>query len=410
MSPRIEPGPAWPRPWHDLPARARRVDPRGKLRRRILAGILATTLAGIPGKISALPTPGSGEGGGRAGSAPLVLVAEAPPLAGRVEVLYWEGGEARALRVLRVLEAHARLPGLPPEVPARARIILAPDSARWDAWTGGAVPHWGAGVAIPALDRIVLPLFRNPWTGGISEDRVLRHEWAHLGLHAYLSGLRVPRWFDEGYAQWSSGGWDRTAAWKLRVALARGTAPPLSELSLEWPRGRGEAELAYLLSASAMDFLVELHGSRGLEVLLTRWREEESFEGAFRRTFGMTTGQFEERWTEQVRRRYGWVLLLSQTAVVWGGFALLLLLLFGLRRHRDRDRWAALDRGLDEESSGMRPSGEAGWWWRPFGITRSRPDLPGADRRHHGPGRPPGEERHGGVSEHDPVDPPGTTR
>ncbi len=319
------------------------------------------------------------------GPAPERLLPEAPPLAGRVEILYWPGNEGRATRALRVLEAHAHLPALPLEVPARAQVVLAPDETIWAAWTGGAVPHWGAGVAIPSLDRIVIPLFRAPWTGGASEDRILRHEWAHLGLHEHLAGVGLPRWFDEGYAQWSSGGWDATAGWRLRVALARGTAPPLGDLTLAWPRGRGEAELAYLLSASAVEFLVREHGVRGLEVLLERWVEVGNFEGAFRATFGMTTARFEERWLDHVRRRFGWILLLSQTAVLWGILGVGLLALFGIRRSRDRERLERLRQAEPPED---------GSWWRPFG------------RAH-----PPTPDPEGGVDEGSPpVDPPGPPR
>ncbi|MFP5355115.1 MAG: hypothetical protein ACLGIK_08170, partial [Gemmatimonadota bacterium] len=38
--------------------------------------------------------------------------------------------------------------------------------------------------------------------------RVLRHELAHLALHEYLGDLPT-RWFDEGYASYAAGEWDR---------------------------------------------------------------------------------------------------------------------------------------------------------------------------------------------------------
>ncbi len=304
-----------------------------------------------------------------AGAQYRTLVPDAPELRDRVTIHHAPGAEGQAERTARVLARIPGLPGLPPDVPSRAEIVLASDEEAWAMWTGGQVPHWGAGVAIPSEARIVMPLFRAPWTGGVSEDRTLRHEWAHLGLHEYLEGLRVPRWFDEGYAQWASGGWDASAAWKLRVALARGTAPPLSELTLVWPRERGDAELAYLLSASAVSYLVGESGARGMEIFLERWREDRDFDTAFRRTFGMTPGVFETRWVDHVGRRYGWVVFLSQTAVLWGGFATVLLLLWFVRRKRDRERMEALRRA--EEGGDPGDS-----WWSPFGTGRGgRPPV-----------------------------------
>jgi hypothetical protein len=380
----------------------RREGRRGRILHRLLPAVVPAVvtmvlLATVPGAAvaGAAASPGPSQTTPPAesretlgGPPPQRLVADDPVLGGRVEVLFWPGSEGRAERTLRVLREHAHLPALPAHVPARAEVVLAPDEEEWARWTGGAVPHWGAGVAIPSRSRIVLPLFRAPWSGGVSEDRTLRHEWAHLGLHDHLEGLRIPRWFDEGYAQWSSGGWDVTAGWRLRVALARGTAPPLADLTLGWPRGRAEAELAYLLSASAVSFLVEEHGERGLEVLLERWPEEGSFEAAFRATFGVNTTRFEQRWVEHVGRRYGWILLLSQTAVLWAVLGVGLLVLFGLRRRRDRERMEKL---RSEEPP------EDGSWWRPFRGARPRP-RPGGEG-------PPGAGGPGGS-----VDPPDSTR
>jgi MYXO-CTERM domain-containing protein len=301
-----------------------------------------------------------------------ILVPDDPVLAPRLRILYWEGTEGQARRTADVLARNPHLPGLPGAHPARAVVVLASDREGWDAFTGGEVPHWGAGVAIPSRSRIVMPLFRAPWTGGVSEDRTLRHEWAHLGLHEYLDGLRIPRWFDEGYAQWASGGWDAASAWRLRVALARGSATPLSDLTLAWPAARASAELAYLLSASAVGFLASEGGTVGLEVFLDRWRASGSFDGAFRSTFGMTPGGFESRWADHVRQRYGWFVFLSQTGFIWGVLALGLLALFGLRRRRDQDRLERLRAGEDGDDS-------AGHWWNPFPTRRRAGGSPPVD-------------------------------
>ena len=270
------------------------------------------------------------------------LAPESEALRDRVRVVYWPEHQVRAERVVATLERHPVLPGIPETHPTRAFIFLTPDDARWDALTGGRTPHWGAGVAIPSLDRIVLPVHRTPWDGFQAEARTVRHEWAHLGLHDYLRGLRIPRWFDEGYAQWSSGGWNVEEAWRLRLQLATGSAPPLDSLSLSWPRARGEAEIAYLLAASAMEYLVSGSGTRGVEVFLARWRESGDFEESFRATFGITTGTFERQWIEHVKRRYGFLLILGQSTLFWLFLGAALLGLWRIRRKRDRERMERL--------------------------------------------------------------------
>ena len=256
--------------------------------------------------------------------------------------IFWPGGQNAARRAIELLSEHPTLTGLPQTVPSSARLYLAPDAEVWDILTGGQVPDWGAGVAIPDRSMAVIPLFEAPVGGVRDRDRTVLHEWAHLGLHEYLDGLRIPRWFDEGYAQRVSGGWDIEQAWRLRIGLTRAGAPSLDSLSLDWPRGRNEAELAYLLAGSAVQYLAEESGPRGFEVLLTRWRDVEDFEEAFRRTFGYTTGTFETRWIEHVRRRYGWALILTQTAVFWTFVALAMLGLVQVRAQRNRERVAHL--------------------------------------------------------------------
>jgi hypothetical protein len=271
-----------------------------------------------------------------------VLSPEAASQSEHIYVFYWPGGESRAQRAIELLERQAPLPGLPETVPSRVLFYLAPDAVVWDFLTGGQVPDWGSGVAMPMRQMAVIPLFEAAVGSLRDRDRTILHEWAHLGLHEYLDGLRVPRWFDEGYAQRASGGWNVQEAWRLRLGLARGGTPPLDSLTLDWPRGRTGAELAYLLSGSAVEYLVSETGERGLDVFLGRWRETGDFEEAFRRTFGYTSETFETRWSEYVRLRYGWILMLTQTAVFWAFAGLALVLLSRLRAQRNRERLARL--------------------------------------------------------------------
>lgn len=247
-----------------------------------------------------------------------------------------------ARRVLALLDGQLPLPGLPEDVPTGVTAVLAHSPAAFDQLTGGRVPEWRAGVAVPELALLVVPTGERTRILDPEGQRVLRHEWAHLGLHQALDGLRIPRWFDEGYAQWASGGWDAGEAWRLRILLALGRAPALDSLSLSWPRERAEAASAYLLAASAVTFLVGESGERGMALFVARWRDQRSFDGAMRATFGVTSSQFEEHWRRHVKRRYGWLLVGSRSAVSWMVLALILLVMARARRERNRERLARL--------------------------------------------------------------------
>lgn len=263
----------------------------------------------------------------------------------RVRIRFAARDALVAGRVLSLLEGQPPLPGLPPAVPGHVTAVLAHSPAAFDQAAGGKVPEWRAGVAIPAAGVLVVPAREGPRILDSEGRRTLRHEWAHLGLHEYLAGTPIPRWFDEGYAQWASGGFDGSDAWRLRVALALGRAPRFDSLALSWPDGREDARTAYLLAASAVALLLEPAGERGLALFLERWRAAGSFDAALRLTFGVTPGQFEEDWRRHVRVRYGWLLVLSRSTVVWAVMAFVLLLLGRARRRRDRERLARLRAG-----------------------------------------------------------------
>jgi hypothetical protein len=259
----------------------------------------------------------------------------------RATISFVSADSIKAVRVLRTLEGATPLPGLPAGVPSGVLLVLAPDEAEFVRLTGGAAPDWSAGVALPVQSAIVIPAYASERGVGWSDARILRHEWAHVGLHQYLEGLRVPRWFSEGYAQWASGGWDWSEGWKLRIALARGGSP-LDSLTFSWPRDESRARTAYLLSATTVEYLVVEGGPRALEVLLRRWKADGNFERAFRATFGTTTAQFEEDWRRYVEDHYGWLFVLSHSAVFWMLLSLVLVVMVGVRRGARRERMARL--------------------------------------------------------------------
>jgi hypothetical protein len=247
-----------------------------------------------------------------------------------------------AERALRAATRPLRLPGIPGPVRAPgARVVLAPTPQAFDSLTRGA-PHWSAGVAVPSERLIVLPGYSSGRTPMGDPLVALRHELVHLALNAYLPG-RIPRWFDEGYATWASGEWDGRRGWEIRLALLGGGAPPLDSLRLGWPGAEADARLAYLLSASAVSFLATRTGEESFAAFLLEWRRQGAFDPALRNTYGITPTRFEQQWRAMVKRRYGWLLAMSQVGVFWGLVALLLVLLTIPRRRQRREKLRKLE-------------------------------------------------------------------
>lgn len=275
-----------------------------------------------------------------------------------------------AMRVLTALDEQPPLPGLPAAAPSDVIAVLTHAPTAFDELTGGVVPEWRAGVAIPDARMLVMPYGEGPSVLDEEGRRTLRHEWAHLGLHEYLGDLRVPRWFDEGYAQWASGGFDASEAWRLRILLALGNAPPLDSLGLRWPTELERARTAYLLAASALSYLLESSGERGLRLFLDRWRAERSFDSALLGTFGVTPEQLEEDWKAHVRDRYGLLLVLSRSTVFWLFLVGVLLTLARARGRRNREKLARL--------RATEPPDRPDYWADPEGPAPPPPGVPGS--------------------------------
>lgn len=254
-----------------------------------------------------------------------------------VEIRFWEGQQRLARRLADAAARFPPYPGLPElaagDTGAPIVVFLAPDPARFDSLTGGAAPGWAGGVAAPSVGWIVLPAYSSERGAIQALGGTLRHELAHVRLHRWLGDLAIPRWFDEGYAQIAAGEWDIASAWQVRLAFALHRAPPLDSLELGFPSAAAQARFAYLMSATAVEYLLQSSGEAGLRSFLRRWRDEGDMERALRNTYGVTLGQFEEDWRGFVRRRYGWAYLLSQAVIFWL-FASLLLVVLWLRRRR----------------------------------------------------------------------------
>jgi hypothetical protein len=261
---------------------------------------------------------------------------------GPLSVRYAPRDSLVAPRVLTALLEAPPLPGLRPGVPSGVTVLLAHSPEAFDEATGGGVPEWRAAVALPELGLLVVPTGEGRRVLDPGGLRTLRHEWAHVGLYQEVGGLRAPRWFDEGYAQWASGGFDALQAWRLRVLIALGRTPRFDSLTLSWPRDRAAAETAYLLAASAVTYLLRESGERGLRLFFERWRAAGSFEAGLRGTFGVTSGQLEEDWRRHVRDRYGWLFVVSHSSLFWLMLATSLLLMWRVRARLNRERLARL--------------------------------------------------------------------
>jgi hypothetical protein len=279
--------------------------------------------------------------GGAASSAAAQSISAAPLRldSGRATVVYFPADTRLATTVAAQVASADSFPGLP-RPRAHVVIAIAPDKRRFREWVGPTTPEWGAAVAFPESNRIVLQGSSAASDAGDPLE-TLRHELAHLALHEALGDL-PPRWFDEGYASVAAHEWRREDAVATNLGLAWRGMPTLDELEQEFEGGSTSAGEAYALAYRAVTDLTELGGARGLSPLFTNWKRTGSLERAVRMTYGITLTEFEQRWRDRTRRRYGGLALMGNLAVAGLIIAFIVLPLYLARRRRDRRRMVAM--------------------------------------------------------------------
>jgi len=254
---------------------------------------------------------------------------------GRFTVVADRRDDRLARTLLREALTSDSFPGLP-RPRARVLIAIAPDAARFREWIGPNAPEWGAAIAMPDEQRIVMQGSRSASDAG-DPRVVLRHELAHLALHEFMGGL-PPRWFDEGYASVAAREWDRDAAFETSIGLVWHVLPSRDLLDRGFSGGASQASFSYAIAHRVVAELEALDPANGLRNFFRSWKDTGSLEVGIRTAYGMTGAQFDRHWQGQLRRRYGALSLVASLALVAGLFGVLLGPLFVMRRRRDKRR------------------------------------------------------------------------
>jgi hypothetical protein len=257
----------------------------------------------------------------------------------RFSFFAWGADLALARSLLKESLARDTFPGLP-RPRSHVDVVIAPDTRRFRELIGPAAPEWGAAIAIPASQRIIMQ--GRGANSSAGDPRVtLRHEMAHLALHEMLGDL-PPRWFDEGYASFAAGEWGRDELLATNVALVLRGMPRLDSLDAYFDGGESRAQQGYALAQRAVTELAALDTTRGLALFFVYWRDTRSFDAALRRAYNITEPAFELKWRSNTRLRYGALALFADVSL--GVLALLLFIapLWVMRRRRDRRRLEAM--------------------------------------------------------------------
>ncbi|HLR32637.1 MAG TPA: hypothetical protein VK074_09110, partial [Fodinibius sp.] len=146
-----------------------------------------------------------------------------------------------------------------------------------------------------------------PFSGDFTQFRsTLHHELEHAVINdmfyggtvqSRLSGnaLRIPLWFNEGLAEYTSLGWDTETDMWIRDAVINNYLPPISRLG---------GYLAYRGGQSLWNYIVEEYGRQKITEIMQAMKSQRSVERAFTRTTGYDIEELSEQWSDFYRERY----------------------------------------------------------------------------------------------------------
>lgn len=168
--------------------------------------------------------------------------------------------------------------------------------------------------AVPKRDLVVIDHSKmniDPF----SLRNILKHELCHLLLHQHIKIEPLPRWLDEGVAQWVSDGvgdiiFDQKRSLLNRAAFTDSFIP-ISALRRDFPRNNHDLILAYEESKSLVDYIIGRFGKEGMLDILRHMRRGESDRVAVLRSVLISLNELEEDWHRSLRQKMRWFAYLS---------------------------------------------------------------------------------------------------
>jgi len=144
---------------------------------------------------------------------------------------------------------------------------------------------------------------------------ILKHELCHLLLHYNIEEGRLPRWLDEGVAQWVSDGMAEVIRSSKHSILNRVVLSnryiDLRDLRDGFPGGRETMTLAYEESKSLVDYINSEYGVENTLMILQHLKDGDGIERAIEKSLSLTLYGLEEQWHLYLKKRINWFTYVS---------------------------------------------------------------------------------------------------
>ena len=164
--------------------------------------------------------------------------------------------------------------------------------------------------AMPEMDLIVIDYSKMNRTPFDLED-TFGHELSHILLHQEINASSLPKWLDEGIAQWASGGIaDILRSGEkdlLQQAVLSNRLIALEDLATAFPASPNGLILAYEESKSFTEFIVKHYGEAKLRLILRRLEKGQTIEQAAFVNLGLPLEKLEQQWKDSLSKENLWI-------------------------------------------------------------------------------------------------------
>ena len=131
------------------------------------------------------------------------------------------------------------------------------------------------------------------------------HELCHLLLHHNMN-VHLPRWLDEGIAQWFSDGIDELIRDSnkslLDTAAITGNFLPLGQITYSFPETKKKMTLAYEQSKSFLIYLINEYGKDKIIDLILLMKNGKTCGFAFNQLFNHSIRELEYEWKKSLQQ------------------------------------------------------------------------------------------------------------
>lgn len=193
----------------------------------------------------------------------------------------------------------------------RPTVVLTVNRDKFEKMTGSKLI---VAYAVPQRNLMVID-YSKMNTDPFSLAIIMKHELCHLLLHNQLQGGELPRWLDEGIAQWASDGVAEIIMSRkgsiLDTAVLSKKLLSIKTLSKGFPEDKKSLLLAYEESKSIVEFINHEFGKDGILDLLRHLQAGYEIDAAVKKSFSVSFEELERRWHVHLRKKITWFTYLA---------------------------------------------------------------------------------------------------